>query len=83
MKKCTICGKPMEWEWAEVCPFCVVHRIEEVVASVFFGNGSRKDFTDGSPSPFEDAIQFFNQCSSRAKLVVKDPLQSWRLVKEK
>lgn len=85
MKKCERCGRPVP-EWAEVCPECASIRVEEVVASVFYVvNGTQriKDFTDGAEDGLADAVKFFEQCPSRARLVVKDPIESWRRVKEK
>ncbi|RLI43448.1 hypothetical protein DRO59_00855 [Candidatus Bathyarchaeota archaeon] len=85
MKRCK-CGKPIP-DWAEICPECAPIRIEEVIASVFYideeGVQKVENFTDGSTTAYEDAIRFFNQCPSRARLVVKDPIESWRRVREK
>ena len=85
MKRCKKCGKPVP-EWAEICPECAPIRIEEVVASVFYikdGVQKVENFTDGSEDGLEEAVKFFEQCPGRARLVVKDPIESWRRVKEK
>ena len=86
MKRCKKCGKPIP-EWAQLCPECTPLHVEEVVASVFYINedGVQKvrDFTDGSEDGLEEAVKFFEQCPGRARLVVKDPIESWRRVKEK
>ncbi len=68
--------------WAERTPL----RMEEVIATVFYvkdGRQRSKDFTDGNTFCLEDAIEFFNQVQGHAKLVVKDPLESWRCVRQK
>ncbi len=85
MKRCKKCGKPIE-DWAEVCPECTPLRMEEVIATVFYvkdGRQRSEDFTDGNMFCLEDAIEFFNQVQGHAKLVVKDPLESWRCVRQK
>ena len=69
--------------WAERTPLCDV---EEVVATVFYvkdGRQRSEDFTDGNMFCLEDAIEFFNRVEGHAKLVVKDPLKSWRCVRQK
>ncbi len=86
MKTCKKCREPIP-EWAEICPKCAPIRVEEVIASVFYVNEDGvqkvKDFTDGAEDGLADAVKFFERCPSRARLVVKDPVESWRRVKEK
>jgi len=85
MKKCKKCGKPIP-DWAELCPGCTPIRVEEVVASVFYIKDEVqriKHFTDSAEDGLADAVKFFERCPGKARLVVKDPLESWRRVREK
>jgi len=56
-------------------------RIYEVIASVsYIKNGCVmiENFTD-----VKEAEKFFNSINGRAKLVVRDPEESWKCIKEK
>jgi len=59
---------------------CAPIRIEEAVAAVSFKNGRTrmKIFTNMS-----EAEEFFNAINGRAKLVVRDAIETWKCVREK
>jgi len=69
----------MEEEW--ISPEEAPIRIVEIVATVSYlkkGYMVVETFTD-----VKEAERFFNNIKGRAKLVVKDPQESWKCIKEK